>query len=74
MSAFGDALKAVREVILLSARVESLDQRIDSVASDMDGLADMVASLRDRVARMEGFIEGAAAASSASTRKKLPRD
>lgn len=72
MSAFGDAMKAVREVILLSARFEAMEQRIATLSSDVDGLADLVGALRDRVARMEGFIEGAAAASSSSGRK-LPR-
>ena len=72
MSAFADALKAVREVIVLGERVDAMDRRIGTLAGDVDGLADLVSALRDRVARIEGFIEGAAAASS-STRKKLPR-
>jgi len=69
VSAFGDALNAVREVILLNSRVEALDQRITNLASDMDGLADLVSGLRDRVSRLEGFLEGAAAAS----RERPPR-
>ena len=68
MSAFGDALNAVRQVVLLHSRVESLDQRIASMAADIDGLTELVASLRDRVSRLEGFIEGAAAVS----RPRLP--
>ena len=63
MSAFGDALNAIRQVVLLHSRVETMDQRITDLAGDVDGLTDALAGLRDRVARLEGFIEGAAAAS-----------
>jgi hypothetical protein len=45
MSAFGDAMTAIKEVVLLKSRVETLDQRIGSVSDDLDGLADMVACL-----------------------------
>ena len=71
MSAFGDAMTAIKEVVLLKSRVETLDQRIGSVSDDLDGLADMVASVRDRVSRLEGVIEGAAMAS--GSRPRLPR-
>ena len=71
MSAFGDAMTAIKEVVLLKSRVETLDQRIGSVSDDLDGLADMVASVRDRVSRLEGVIEGAAMAS--GSRPQLPR-
>ena len=70
MSAFGDALKAMRQVVLLHSRVEALDQRITTVAGDVDGLTDVVGALRDRVARLEGFLEGAAAASKPRLRDK----
>jgi hypothetical protein len=71
MSAFGDALNAVRQVVLLHSRVEAMDQRIGALAADVDGLTDVVSALRDRVARVEGFIEGAAAVS--KPRPRLPR-
>ena len=69
MSAFGDALQAIRQVVLLHSQVEALDQRITSMAADFAGMTEAVSSLRDRVARLEGFIEGAAAAS----KRRLPR-
>ena len=72
MSALSDAMKAIREVLLLQSRVDGLDKRIATVADDMDGLADLVASLRDRVSRLEGIIEGAAMA--ASRKPRLPKD
>lgn len=71
MSAFGDALNAVRQVVLLHSRVETMDQRIGVLAADVDGLTDVVSALRDRIARVEGFIEGAAAVS--KPRPRLPR-
>ena len=69
MSAFGDALNAVRQVVLLHSRVETMDQRITRLAGDVDGLTDALAGLRDRVARIEGFLEGVAAAS----KPRVPR-
>ncbi len=72
MSAFGDAMTAIKEVVLLKSRVDTLDQRIGSVSDDLDGLADMLASVRDRVSRLEGVIEGAAMAS--GYRPQLPRE
>ena len=69
MSAFADALSAVRQVVLLHSRVETMDQRISALAGDVEGLTDVVSALRDRVSRLEGFIEGAAAVS----RPRLPR-
>jgi hypothetical protein len=64
-------MKAVKQVMLLQSRLETLDERISNLAHDVDGLADLVGSLRDRLARLEGFIEGAAAA--ATPRPRLPR-
>ena len=71
MSAFGDAMQAIKEVVLLKSRVDALDKQIGIVADDVDGLADLIASVRDRVARLEGVIEGAAMAS--GCRPKLPK-
>jgi hypothetical protein len=73
VSAFGDAFNAVRQVVLLHARVETMDQRITSLAADMDGLTEVLGGLRDRVARLEGIIEGLGMAGAAS-RAKLPRE
>lgn len=65
MSIFGDAVSAIRQVILMQTRVDQLDQRMASIASDIEGLADALADVRDRVSRLEGFLEGAAAAARA---------
>ncbi len=72
MSAISDALKAIKDVLMLQSRVDSLDHRIGRTADDLDGLADLVASVRDRVSRLEGIIEGAAMAS--RSRLELPKE
>lgn len=62
MSMFGDAVGAIRQVILMQARIDMLDQRMSEMASDIDGLTDALINVRDRVSRLEGVIEGAAMA------------
>ncbi|WP_375271550.1 hypothetical protein [Sphingomonas sp.] len=62
MSAIGDALAAIRQVILMQQRMDQLDGRITQLVADVDGLTDALANMRDRVSRLEGIIEGAAMA------------
>ena len=62
MSMFGDAVGAIRQVILMQARIDMLDQRMSAMTSDIDGLTDALITVRDRVSRLEGVIEGAAMA------------
>ena len=63
MSLFGDAVGAIKQVILMQSRIDQLDKRIGGMAADVDGLVDALSDLRDRVSRLEGVIEGAAMAS-----------
>ena len=63
MSVFGDAVGAIKQVILMQTRIDQLDQRMSGMVADVDGLTDVLADLRDRVSRLEGVIEGAAMAS-----------
>ena len=72
MSAFSDALAALKNVVLMQERLDSMRNEQKRTANDMDGLADMLAALRDRVSRLEGIIEGAAMASRA--RPELSKD
>lgn len=62
MSVFGDAVGAIKQVILMQSRIEELDKRLSRMASDVEGLTDALMDVRDRVSRMEGMIEGAAMA------------
>ncbi len=70
MSTLRDAFEALRRVVLKDANIERLERNVGDLAGNVDGLADGLANLRDRVARLEGFVEGAAAASQA--RPRLP--
>lgn len=62
MSGFGDALRAVQAVLMLREEVRLLKEASQAQSARLTQLADAHAALRDRVARLEGFIEGAAAA------------
>jgi hypothetical protein len=49
VSLYGDAIRALRQVILL-------DERVRSTAVDMARMSQEVADLRDRVSRLEGML------------------
>jgi t-SNARE complex subunit (syntaxin) len=59
----GDAFQALRQVLLIHANVERLERSVGQLGDDVDGLAEAMSNLRDRVSRVEGFIDGATAAS-----------
>ena len=62
MSAVGDALKALRNVILLQDDVRRLKEAGTMQSEQITRLAEAHGALRDRVSRLEGVIEGAAIA------------
>ena len=62
MSAIGDALKALRTVLMLQEDVRLLKQAAVMQGEQLARLAGAHADLRDRVSRLEGMIEGAAIA------------
>ena len=70
MSLYGDAIKALRQVILI-------DERLRNTATDMLRLSQEVADLRDRVSRLEGMLavalEASRAAASASQRRRIAK-
>ncbi len=57
MSTFGDALKALKQVILLQDRVERIDQRMGRMADDIDGLAEVSHDLDKRLYALERIID-----------------
>lgn len=69
MSVFGDAVGAIRQVILMQSRMDQLDMRITAIGGDVEGLTDALANVRDRVSRLEGMIEGAAMAAGRQPRR-----
>ena len=62
MSAIGDALKALRSVLLLQEEVRLLKESAQAQSERLTRLAEAHGGLRDRVSRLEGVIEGAAMA------------
>ena len=64
MSLYGDAIKALRQVILL-------DERVRNTAVDLARMSQEVADLRDRVSRLEGIV---AAGMALSREANPPRD
>ena len=64
MSLYGDAIRALRQVILL-------DERVRNTAVDLARMSQEVADLRDRVSRLEGML---AAGMTLSREAGPPRD
>ena len=58
-----DVLKALRETILLSQRVETVGSQVAALArtsrEELGALRDDVVALRERVTRIEAFLEAA---------------
>jgi len=69
VSLYGDATRALRQVILL-------DERVRNTAVDLARMSQEVADLRDRVSRLEGMLAAGMAlsreASPARERRRLP--
>lgn len=57
MSALGDAMKAVKDVILMQASVERLSEDFDRLSDDVRGVKQSVIDLDKRVVRIETMIE-----------------
>ena len=64
MSLYGDAIRALRQVILL-------DERVRNTATDLGRISQELADLRDRVSRLEGIV---AAGMALSREASPPRD
>ena len=70
MSLYGDAIRALRQVILL-------DERVRNTSLDVARVSQELADLRDRVSRLEGMLAAALVqpreASTVRDRRRLPR-
>ena len=64
VSLYGDAIRALRQVILL-------DERVRNTAVDVGRMSQEIADLRDRVSRLEGML---AAGMALSREANPPRD
>lgn len=69
MSLYGDAIRALRQVILL-------DERVRNSSLDLARISEELADLRDRVSRLEGMLAASMApardATPARNRRRLP--
>ncbi|MBX7480959.1 hypothetical protein [Qipengyuania qiaonensis] len=65
MSAFDRAYNAVKTVMLSNEKFDRLEEELRALGQDVSSLAYSHAELAQRVARIEGFVEGAAAAGAA---------
>jgi hypothetical protein len=57
VSSLGDALEAIRNVVLMQERLEVMDRKVDRLASDVKGLSDYAAAIDKRVVRIETIVE-----------------
>lgn len=72
MSSIGDILSGVKKVLLLEESVGRIEKSFEKLSEDVRRTRDYADSIDRRVARLEGFIEGATAASGQQAR--LPKD
>lgn len=74
MSALGEALKGIKELLLLQSQVQNLERAVDGQNDAMKQLARDLIAVDRRVTRIEGVMEGVARASSPAARSpQLPR-
>ena len=72
MSAGEKAFGLIKSFLLITERFDALEARIKRVADDQTDLGRSHVELAQRVARLEGFLEGAVAATGREPR--LPRE
>ena len=58
MSALGDALAALRKVILIEANLARVEKDVDALADEIRTTRDYAASIDRRVAMIEGTLRG----------------
>ncbi len=57
MSTFGDALAALKNVVLMQERLQVVQRAMDELANRVDGLGDYAVSLDKRLVRIETMVE-----------------
>jgi hypothetical protein len=57
LSAFGDAFAALKNVLLMQERLDSMRSDIGRISGDLKTLTEKVGSINDRVIRIETMIE-----------------
>ena len=72
MTGLGEAFAALKNIALLHERVANLRNDVDQLNGNVSGLRDYAVAIDTRLARLEGYLEGAAAASRKQFR--LPKE
>ena len=73
MSAIGDILGGIKQVLLLQENVARIEKNFEGLATDVRRTRDYAEGIDRRVTRLEGFLEGAAAASASRRKPPTPR-
>jgi hypothetical protein len=72
MSALGEALKGIKQLLLIQKQVEDLEEASESQAGALRDLAKDVIAIDKRLIRLETMVE-VAAARAGSPSKRLPK-
>jgi hypothetical protein len=57
MSTLGDAMAAIRNVVLMQERIANMQRSLDALSANVDGLNDYAVAIDKRVIRIETMIE-----------------
>ena len=57
MSTVGDALAAIRNVVLMQERIDVMNRKLDRLSDDVKGLNEYTGAIDKRVVRIETMIE-----------------
>ncbi|MEO7865715.1 MAG: hypothetical protein ABIR63_07620 [Sphingomicrobium sp.] len=73
MSAVGDILTGIKQVILLQENVARLQRDVENLAQDVRRVRDYAGTIDQRVARIEGVMEGYGRAAAMSRQPRIPK-
>ena len=72
MSVLERAISAIKDVLLLRDQFKQMREEVNRMGGNMNAMLDDIRDLEQRMARLEGFVQGAAAAG--GRQPKLPKD
>lgn len=72
MSAFGDAMGAIKNVVLMQSNLERLERGVERQDRDIAGLREAMSRMSERLVRVETIVDEAR--TDARPRRSLPKD
>ena len=72
MSVLERAITAIKDVLLLRDQFKQMREEVNRMGGNMNAMLDDIRDLEQRMARLEGFVQGAAAVG--GRQPKLPKD